>query len=188
MLDTRLSFYDWRLKSVFLWRRDQAFATVCRPLISLCGIWTGHHVLWSTTQTECQNMADRCACMCAGDWGEKRGPIWVHRREDIHSSKKEVGKKEKGGWFKVSHAVFSYFATASAGFWPLTANLASTPSREQPLLKSNEQRQKGQLTTRLTLQISNQSVALWEICGLPPSKNCRQWLWMVINGGMSEVQ
>lgn len=127
-------------------------------------------------------------CVRAGDRGEKRGPIWVHRREDIHSSKKGGGKKEKGGWFKVSPAVFSYFATASASFWPLTANLASTPNREQPLPKSNEQRQKGQLTTRLTLQNFDQSVALWEICGLPPSKNCRQWLWTVINGGMSEVK
>lgn len=196
MLDTRLSFYDGRLKSVFPWRRDQAFATVCKPLVSLCGIWTGHHVLWSTTQTELKMPLlwsvygwQVCAYVCGRVTERKKGARYgcIEEKTSI-LQKKEVGKKEKGGWFKVSPAVFSYFATASASFWPLTANLASTPNREQPLPKSNEQRQKGQLTTRLTLQNFDQSVALWETCGLPPSKNCRRWLWMVINGGMSEVK
>lgn len=121
--------------------------------------------------------------------------VCVHVCGRVTEGKKEYGcieektsilqKRMKGfkKWFKVSPAVFSYFATASASFWPLTANLASTPNREQPLPKSNEQRQKGQLTTRLTLQNFDQSVALWEICGLPPLKNCRRWLWTVINGG-----
>ncbi len=126
--------------------------------------------------------------------------VCVHVCGQVTEGKKEYGcieektsilqKRMKGfkKWFKVSPAVFSYFATASASFWPLTANLASTPNREQPLPKSNEQRQKGQLTTQLTLQNFDQSVALWEICGLPPLKNCRRWLWTVINGGVSEVK
>lgn len=105
------------------------------------------------------SMADRCVRKCVGGWPRgKKGPdMGASKRHQFF--KKGGGKKEKVGWFKVSPAVFSYFATASLGFWPLTANLASTPNREQPFPKSNEQRQKGQLTTWLKI-----STSLWH-CG-----------------------
>lgn len=103
MLDTRLSFSDGRLKSVFSSIGEIKPLPPYVGLVSLYGIWTGHHVLWSTTQTELKMPLlwsiygwQVCSYVCGRVTGGKKKGLDMGASKRRHPFfKNGGGKKEK---------------------------------------------------------------------------------------------